>query len=98
MNNAPVLRERDYFFTWLPFAISNAVCCGVAGAVAGAIAGIVLTLSGISPQSNHKLFVAITGGAGFVASLPISYLLFRLFVSHLWQTRHTAQNPSASGH
>jgi len=72
--------ERDYFVTWIQFAICNAVGGAVAGAVAGGIVGALIG----SPHANPRLFMLATAGAGFVASLPVSYFFFRLFVSRLW--------------
>lgn len=77
---ASTLKERDYFVTWIQFAICNALGGAVAGAIAGAIVGALLG----SPHSNPQFFVFATSGAGFVASLPVSYFFFRLFVSRLW--------------
>jgi hypothetical protein len=78
--SASTIQERDYFVTWVQFAICNALGGAVAGAIAGAIVGALLG----SPHANPKLFVFATAGAGYVASLPVSYFFFRLFVSRLW--------------
>jgi F0F1-type ATP synthase membrane subunit c/vacuolar-type H+-ATPase subunit K len=72
--------ERDYFVTWIQFAICNAIGGAVAGAVAGAVVGALIG----SPHANPRLFLIATAGAGFVASLPVSYFFFRVFVSRLW--------------
>ena len=72
--------ERDYFVTWVQFAICNAIGGAVAGALAGGLVGAMLG----SPHTHPRLFLLATGGAGFVASLPVSYFFFRFFVSRLW--------------
>ena len=78
--SASSIQERDYFVAWIQFFICNALGGAVAGGIAGAVVG---TLLG-SPQAHPKLFVLATGGAGFIASIPVSYFFFRLFVSRLW--------------
>jgi hypothetical protein len=96
LNNAPVLRERDYFFTWAQFVVCNAICSLVVGGLAGAIAGIVLAIAQINRQLHPTLFMVVTGGAGFLAGLPVSYLLFRLFVSYLWERKHAEMANAAT--
>lgn len=97
MNNAPVLRERDFFFTWLLFSVCNVIGSGAAGFVAGAVSGVILTLIGITPKNDPAHFKMFTAGAGFLVSLPVSYSLFRYFVSQLWQRRHAASDQPAPG-
>lgn len=98
LNNAPVLRERDFFFTWLLFSVCNVVASGAIGFVAGGVAGLILVLIGITPKSDPTHFKMITAGAGFVVSLPVSYSLFRHFVSQLWQRKHAgSDHPAPAG-
>ena len=82
------VQERDYFIAWIQFAICNALGGAIAGAVAGGLVGMV-----IGPHHlNPKVFMLATAGAGFVASLPVSYFFFRLFVSRLWFRIHAANS------
>jgi hypothetical protein len=74
------IQELDYFVSWVQFAICNALGGAVAGAIAGGLVGICLGPHHVDP----KVFMLSTAGAGFVASLPVSYLFFRFFVSRLW--------------
>jgi putative flippase GtrA len=83
--SADIIQDRDYFVTWVQFAICNALGGAVAGAVAGGLVGVFLGPHHVDP----KIFMLATGGAGFVASLPVSYLFFRFFVSRLWFRMHT---------
>jgi|GEM_PF-2183135 hypothetical protein len=71
--------EYDYLKTWALYAFCTALGGMVAGAVAGGVLGAILGASGWSPKS-----VAIpTALAGFIASLPVSFFFFRLFVSRM---------------
>ena len=73
----PQLKETDYLKAWALFTLCATVGGFLAGAVVGGILGGVLGAAGVSIQAIKIL----CGAAGFIAALPISYLLFRLFVS-----------------
>lgn len=73
----PRLKETDYIKTWGLFVICATVGGFIAGAIAGAVVGAALGVAGVPIRAIRLM----SGGAGFIAGLPISYLCFRLFVS-----------------
>ncbi len=89
----PQLRETDYLKTWALFTICAGVGGLVAGAVIGGILGAILGAAGLTVQTI-KLLCAM---AGFAAGLPVSYLMFRLFVARFIVRKLTAQTISSGG-
>ena len=82
MNQVPALCERDYLRAWVPFFVCTTIGGGVVGAIAGAIVGAFLGAGGVPVGS--RAFLLASGAAGLIASLPVHYFFFRLFVSQLW--------------
>lgn len=79
MDRKPIT-EADYFVAWILFFLCATVSGAIVGAVCGAIMGVVFVASGIRDTDSLRLVGAVTG---FVVSLPISYLFFRVFVGKL---------------
>ena len=72
-----LVKESEYFVAWLFFWLSCVVGGFILGAVAGAIVGAILSVAGVDLQA----IALICGGVGFVVSIPLSYVLFRVFVA-----------------
>ena len=70
-------KETDYLTGWAFFVLCTTIAGFIVGAVVGAVLGAILKFVGAPPT----MITIVCGGAGFVASLPISYLFFRIFVS-----------------
>jgi hypothetical protein len=93
MNTIPVtpqIREIDYLKTWALFTVCAMVGGGVAGAVFGGVLGGFLGVAKV-PIETIK---TVAGIAGFIISLPISYLFFRLFVSRFIVQKLALRNVS----
>lgn len=86
----PQLKETDYIKAWALFTVCATVGGIIVGALVGAIVGGVLGALGAPVRTISVL----CGVLGFVLSLPISYLLFRLFVSRFIVGKLTAQAPA----
>jgi len=89
-----LITEIDYFIAWLLFFI----CATTGGFGAGFIAGAAI---GIICGAMHMDIgtIRITGAvAGFIVSLPISFLMFRLVVAKfIVEKVQAATNLPASG-
>jgi len=81
------LKEIDYLKTWAVFFLCATIGGFVVGAVVGGVLGGALGAVGASAQTIRFL----SGGAGFVASLPISYLCFRFAVTRFLVPKVTGQ-------
>ena len=79
--NLPAPTDGDYIKTWLLFFLSMTVGGFIAGAVGGGFLGFALGIAGMSPASHS--FRMLCGLAGFIASLPVNFFLFRFFVARL---------------
>src|SRR5262245_39296424 len=75
--NASQLKETDYLKAWSLFYVCATIGGGLVGAVAGGILGAILGVAG-APTAFIKFAGAV---AGFIAAMPVSYFLFRFFVS-----------------
>ncbi len=73
------IQERDYFVAWILFAICNALGSLVTSTMVAALVGKFL----FPHHVDFKIIMFAISGGGFVASLPVSYFFFRLFVSRL---------------
>lgn len=74
-----VLKESEYFVTWLLLSLGNLIGGFLVGAIGGAIAGAFLGAAGVD-LSTIKF---ICGGIGFVLGTVLSYVLFRWLVAVL---------------
>ena len=71
-----IIRESEYFLAWLVFWLCVTVGGFILGVILGAILGITLAATGTEPE-----VIKIVGRiAGFIMSIPLSYLFFRLIV------------------
>jgi hypothetical protein len=70
-------KETDYLTAWALFVLCATVAGFIVGFVVGGVLGALLKFVGAPPT----MIAVLCSGAGFVASLPISYLFFRIFVS-----------------
>lgn len=71
-----VIGEGEFLLAWFVYWICTLVGGFVAGAIVGGIMGGVLGAVGADMQT-----IRIVGGvAGFLVSVPISFLFFRIFV------------------
>ena len=77
---------EPFLKAWALFYICATIGGGLAGAVAGGLLGGILGAVGTS-QTTIRFAAAV---AGFIAALPISYLVFRFFVSRFLVQRLTA--------
>lgn len=71
-----LINELEFFLAWLVFWLCTAVGGFVLGAVVGAIVGGMLGVAGYD-ITHIKL---ICGVLGFLVGIPVSYIMFRLFV------------------
>lgn len=74
------------FKAWLVFVVFATVLGFVAGAIAGLVVGFVLAATGYTDLDNIQL---ASGIAGFIAGLPVSFLVFqrvinRLIIPNVW--------------
>jgi hypothetical protein len=83
---ATELKEIDYLKSWALATICATVGGSVVGAIVGAIFGGVLGALGMPGAIK-----AVCSILGFVVSLPISYIFFRIFVSRFIVNKLTAQ-------
>jgi hypothetical protein len=84
---ATELKEIDYIKPWALATICATVGGFVIGAVVGGIFGGILGGLGAPVRAIR----VICGLLGFLAGLPVSYLFFRIFVSHFIVQKLTAQ-------
>src|SRR5688500_15171769 len=83
----PQIKESDYIKTWALMWLCSTVGGFLVGAIVGGILGGAMGVAGI-PVSTIRI---ICGVVGFVLSVPISYLFFRLFVSRFIVQKLTSQ-------
>ena len=74
-----LIKESQYFVTWLVFWVCRAIGGVVLGAVGGFVVGAILGAAGVG-TNNIKV---ICGGVGFILGIPLSYVLFRVFVGNM---------------
>ena len=74
-----LIKESEYFLTWITFWICGTVIGGIMGAVVGGIIGFMLGAAGI----DLKTIKLVAGSAAFLIAMPLSYLLFRVFVGNM---------------
>lgn len=67
----------QYFKSWIIYFVLSLVLCAVAGGIVGFILGAIMGGAGFSIQQIQ----VICGIAGFIAGIPVSFLLFRWAVS-----------------
>ena len=77
------LTDADYIKTWVLFFLCVSVGGAIAGGIAGGIAGFVLGIVGAMRTLPIETFKLFCGIAGFVASLPVHFFVFRFFVARL---------------
>ncbi len=74
-----LIKESEYFVAWLVFWLCGTFGGFLIGAVAGGIVGFFLGAAGVD-LNKIKL---ICGGVGFIIGIPLSYILFRVFVGKM---------------
>lgn len=72
-----LVKESQYFVAWLLFWLSTTIGGIALGALVGAIIGGMLGASGVDIQT----ITVVCTIAGFLISIPLSYVLFRVFVA-----------------
>ena len=75
----------DYLKPWAIFFVISFVAGSVAGAIIGGVAGGILGALGA-----HRFISLISGGLGFLVSLPISYFAFRFVVAKFFVPKSDA--------
>ena len=85
-----VIKEWEYFRSWLVFQLCAVVGGMVFGAVSGMLVGGFLGAAGYDVESIRL----ICGGIGFVVGLILSYIMFRLVVAGMIVNK--AQDRSAT--
>jgi Na+/melibiose symporter-like transporter len=71
------IKESDYFVAWIIFFLAATVGAAIAGGVVGFLLGAIL---GIAKVPMHTI-KTVCGLAGFVASIPVSFFVFRFIVA-----------------
>jgi hypothetical protein len=71
--------EHEYFVTWLAFFVCVSIAAAVVSAAIGAGAAAVLR----TPEIASRYAVYVFGGISFIATMCLSYLIFRFFVKRL---------------
>ena len=74
-----LIKESQYFVTWLVFWICSVIGGFVLGAIGGFVVGAILGAAGVD-VNNIKV---ICGGVAFILTIPLSYVLFRVFVGKM---------------
>ena len=91
----PEIKESDYLKAWFLFWLCATVGGFIGGAIIGGILGAAMGVAGVPIRTIQ----IICGIAGFLLSVPLSYLFFRIFVSRCIVQKLTtfvpdAQNPA----
>ena len=87
----PEIKETDYIKAWSLFWLCATVAGLICGAVIGAILGAAMGAAGVPIPTIQ----VVCGIAGFLVSIPISYLFFRIFVSRFIVQKLNALVPDA---
>jgi uncharacterized protein YacL len=74
-----LVKESEYFLSWLVFWLCSTIVGGIVGAIVGVIAGAILGIMKVDIKTI-SLICSILGG---VFAIPVSYLFFRLFVAKM---------------
>jgi hypothetical protein len=77
--------EREYFVTWLAFFVCVSIAAAVVSAAIGAGAAAILRI----PAIASRYAVYVFAGISFIATMCLSYLIFRFFVRRLVSRVHT---------
>ena len=85
------IKEADYIKAFFLFWLCATVAGFIGGAIIGAILGAAMGVAGV-PIPTIQI---VCGIAGFLVSIPISYLFFRVFVSRLIAQKFNALVPAA---
>ena len=91
----PEIKEADYIKAFFLFWLCATVAGFIAGAIIGGILGAAMGVAGVPVRTIQ----IICGIAGFLVSVPLSYLFFRIFVARFIVQKLTtfvpdAQNPA----
>ncbi len=73
----PEIKESDYIKAWALSWLCYTVAAFIVGAIVGAVLGAAMGMAGMPIRTIQ----IICGIAGFLVSIPVSYLFFRIFVS-----------------
>ena len=87
----PELKEADYIKAWFLFWLCATVAGFIGGAIIGGILGAAMGVAGVPIRTIQ----IICGIAGFLISVPLSYLFFRIFVSRCIVQKLTTFVPDA---
>jgi ABC-type uncharacterized transport system permease subunit len=90
----PELKETDYVKAWILSWLCSTVAAFIVGAIVGAVLGAAMGMAGVPIRTIQ----IICGIAGFLVSIPLSYLFFRIFVSRFIVQKLTdfVPNPAAA--
>lgn len=72
-----LVKETEYLLAWFVFWLCSAIGGFILGAVIGGILGGIMGAAGV----NIQTIKIVAGTLGFIISIPISYVFFRIFVS-----------------
>jgi hypothetical protein len=74
-----LVKESEYFLAWLVFWL----CCTIGGVILGGVAGGVVGFClGVAGVDLHAIRL-ICGALGFLLSIPLSYVMFRVFAARM---------------
>ncbi len=73
------LKEMDYFLAWILFWMGSIIGGSVFGAIVGAITGAIMGASGVEMKTIQFVCAIL----GFLISIPVSFILFRIVVATL---------------
>ena len=73
----PEIKESDYIKAWVFSWLCSTVAAFIVGAIVGAVLGAAMGMAGVPIRTIQ----VVCGIAGFLVSIPLSYLFFRIFVS-----------------
>lgn len=74
-----LVKESQYFVAWICYFVCRILVGAIAGGLAGGTIGIVLGMMGV----DLRTIAAVSAVAGFIISVPVSYLCFRFFVGKM---------------
>ena len=88
-----MVRESEYVVAWFLFWLCATVAGLILGALAGALVGALLGALGVDMAAIR----VVCGLAGFLVSIPLSYLSFRFVVGRMIVKKIEARVDEADG-
>ena len=73
----PEIKETDYLKAWALSWLCSTLAAFITGAIVGGVLGAAMGMAGVPIRTIQ----IVCGIAGFLVSIPLSYLFFRIFVS-----------------